>query len=237
MTLPLLKLDENGKPAYVKITSEISVSKPIKGERVQQSKRSVVIGSPQFMDVTNLESNETQTMIVNTVLGNELRGAYDKNGYVGRCFEIKKFKPQDGKRYAIFQIVEIEVAAEPASEAPVLQVFDWVPEEQRQQIESFFAGRSDEVKQRIASSVASRHRGGDDPLKQGYPEYLKSKLWGKIKRRVFKRDGKLCRRCGGRATEVHHRSYYYCVINVDAGNRDIWAESVRGGLRSVGAGW
>jgi hypothetical protein len=39
---------------------------------------------------------------------------YDKNGYVGRCFEIKKFKPQDGKRYATFQIVEIEVAAEPA---------------------------------------------------------------------------------------------------------------------------
>jgi hypothetical protein len=32
-------------------------------------------------------------------------------------------------------------------------------------------------------------------------------------------------------------SYYYCVINVDADNRDIWVKRVRGGLRSVGAGW
>jgi 5-methylcytosine-specific restriction endonuclease McrA len=111
-----------------------------------------------------------------------------------------------------------------------LQVFDWVPEEQRQQIESFFAGRSDEVKQRIASSVASQHRGGDDPLKQGYPEYLKSKLWGKIKRRVFKRDGKLCRRCGGRATEVHHRSY---ADDVKLGKNDDQLASICEGCHTV----
>ena len=40
-----------------------------------------------------------------------------------------------------------------------------------------------------------------------YDDYLNSPLWRKIRRRVFKRDGRLCCRCGGKAKIVHHRSY------------------------------
>lgn len=38
-------------------------------------------------------------------------------------------------------------------------------------------------------------------------EYLESKEWKKIKRRILKRDRNICVRCGGRGTVVHHRSY------------------------------
>ena len=38
-------------------------------------------------------------------------------------------------------------------------------------------------------------------------EYLPSKLWKRIRRRVLKRDNKTCTYCGGGATVVHHRSY------------------------------
>jgi hypothetical protein len=50
-----------------------------------------------------------------------------------------------------------------------------------------------------------------------YDDYLKSSLWRKIKRRILKRDGNLCLRCGGKATIVHHRSYADAVM---AGNDD-----------------
>ncbi len=40
-----------------------------------------------------------------------------------------------------------------------------------------------------------------------YLEYLESKEWKKIKRRILKRDRNTCARCGGRGTVVHHRSY------------------------------
>jgi hypothetical protein len=56
----------------------------------------------------------------------------------------------------------------------------------------------------------------DDRSRQ-YPEYLRSMLWKKIRKRILKRDGNVCRRCGGRATEVHHRSYSEAVL---AGNDD-----------------
>ena len=44
----------------------------------------------------------------------------------------------------------------------------------------------------------------------GYPtyaEYLASDRWAGIRRSVLKRDGWLCRLCGGAAAEVHHASY------------------------------
>lgn len=44
----------------------------------------------------------------------------------------------------------------------------------------------------------------------GYPtytEYLASDRWAGIRRSVLKRDKRLCRLCGGAATEVHHASY------------------------------
>ncbi len=40
-----------------------------------------------------------------------------------------------------------------------------------------------------------------------YREYLASDLWREIRLRVLKRDGFVCQRCKGRATQVHHRKY------------------------------
>ncbi len=38
-------------------------------------------------------------------------------------------------------------------------------------------------------------------------EYLKSKLWAKIKRRILRRDNSECKLCGEKTAIVHHRSY------------------------------
>lgn len=40
-----------------------------------------------------------------------------------------------------------------------------------------------------------------------YESYRLTPLWRKIRRRVLKRDGGTCLRCGGRATQAHHRRY------------------------------
>jgi hypothetical protein len=48
-------------------------------------------------------------------------------------------------------------------------------------------------------------------------EYLPSKLWKSIKRRVLKRDGKVCQLCTGTGSIVHHRSY---DVEVLEGNAD-----------------
>ena len=47
-------------------------------------------------------------------------------------------------------------------------------------------------------------------------EYLVSYLWRKIKRRIFIRDNKRCRYCGGVAEVVHHRSYDREVLEGNA---------------------
>lgn len=45
-----------------------------------------------------------------------------------------------------------------------------------------------------------------------YESYLYSPLWRKIRRRVLKRDGSTCTRCGDRATQVHHLAYTEAVL-------------------------
>jgi hypothetical protein len=119
-SVPILNWDEDGKSVCVKITSAISM------------------GKRQSMDVTDLETGKAQRMIVNTVLCNELCAAYPNADYVGHSFQIRKFKPQDGKRYFTFQITEIEVVEQGHEDKSTLQCFDWVPEETRNQIQAFF---------------------------------------------------------------------------------------------------
>ena len=48
-----------------------------------------------------------------------------------------------------------------------------------------------------------------------YESYLYSPLWQKIRRRVLKRDGSICTRCGDRATQVHHLEYTEAVLKGD----------------------
>lgn len=44
-------------------------------------------------------------------------------------------------------------------------------------------------------------------VEQDYQSYLRSSLWRRIKRRVLKRDQRVCGCCGGEGKVVHHRSY------------------------------
>jgi hypothetical protein len=50
-------------------------------------------------------------------------------------------------------------------------------------------------------------------------EYLPSSLWQKIRRRVLRRDKKICFYCGGTAILVHHRSYTRKVLEGRADHR------------------
>ncbi len=63
---------------------------------------------------------------------------------------------------------------------------------------------------RIDKALGARNT--DVVLMDYQSEYLESKEWKKIKRRILKRDGNVCARCGGRGTAVHHRSYERAVL-------------------------
>jgi len=179
----ILKLDQNGTPVYVKIMSPIEIA----------------MESSERMVVTNLESGEEQYIIVNTKLGNSLRSGYSDDGYVGRCFLIKKFKPQYGKNYAEFEVSEINWDEDIPVPVSSIQFIDGVSERRR----------------------LDRYRS----------EYLNSSLWrNEIRPRVLERDRNICRRCGGKATEVHHRSY---ATEVMEGNDDDQLVSVCPGCHNV----
>jgi 5-methylcytosine-specific restriction endonuclease McrA len=171
--LPLLKLDTN-REYYFKILSEIC-----------RHKREV-------MDVIDLETHESQRVIADTVLGNALRSAYPNGSYVGKYFQIKKYKPQVGKRYATFGVDEVEISQEDLRKIEI---------------------SAEQKKNERAVTVGNQSACWWKPLdsedrRDWYTRiYLRSKEWAKIRRRVLKRDGKLCRRCGGKASQVHHRSY------------------------------
>jgi 5-methylcytosine-specific restriction endonuclease McrA len=69
---------------------------------------------------------------------------------------------------------------------------------------------SDEFKLLIKQQLGVKIDDADEisvAQKNEYPEYLKSNLWKRIKRRVLKRDGKVCQLCAGPGNVVHHRSY------------------------------
>jgi 5-methylcytosine-specific restriction endonuclease McrA len=40
-----------------------------------------------------------------------------------------------------------------------------------------------------------------------YKHYLDSEIWAHKRRQALRRDGEMCTRCGGAATEIHHLSY------------------------------
>lgn len=76
------------------------------------------------------------------------------------------------------------------------------------------------VSNRQARTIHLRSLGYAD-----YPAYLASELWATIRIRVLNRDSHECCRCGGRATQVHHRSY---ELNVLRGENDRQLMSVCG---------
>lgn len=69
------------------------------------------------------------------------------------------------------------------------------------------------------AEVAKRRRGGAtappcfpslkalQPQMNRYTDYLQTEQWKRIRARVLKRDGRKCRSCGRRASQVHHGDY------------------------------
>lgn len=112
VTVPLLKVPDTGVPVYVKVTSAIFQAKDTNGKTVDAS--GVKQKPPMLAHVINLETGEVQQIIVGTVLESELKEGYPDDKYVGLSFEIKKHKPTGAKKYAMYQISEIEVTAEEA---------------------------------------------------------------------------------------------------------------------------
>jgi hypothetical protein len=193
---PLLRPSSDGAALLVKIMSAITGI------------------NPATMAVVNIKTDQAHSMIVKTVLGNELRRAYENDAYVGLCFSIREIAPEQGKSYSTYDIGEIECTVESVTEPEErpIQVVDWLPDAEKVRITNFFK-HSNQTK--LQSQMAEPSVGDvwwkpsqSQTWHEWYrPVYLTTKEWAKIKRRIMKRDAKLCRRCGGKGTTVHHRSY------------------------------
>lgn len=110
VTRPILKMD-GSKPVYFKVEGAIHLAPAMEGGRKQKDAAGNELPPPEIMFVTNLETGEESTIVVNKVLGSELSSTYPSDAYVGKCFAVEKIAPAGNKRYATFQISEIEVKA------------------------------------------------------------------------------------------------------------------------------
>ncbi|HUV97505.1 MAG TPA: hypothetical protein VMV98_08560, partial [Acidobacteriaceae bacterium] len=72
LTLPILRLGDNGESAYVKVISAIFMA--------ALNAR----GYLEWMDVIDLSGGKAHRMQAYTVLANELRANYPSDGYVGK---------------------------------------------------------------------------------------------------------------------------------------------------------
>jgi len=188
---------------YLRITSTISIF-------AESSIRSLAL-----MGATDLVTGESWRVVADSVLASELRSHYTADSYVGRAFEIRKFKPEGGKRYATFAIAEIRPTNE-TSAAQIAKTFSELAANMQSERENPIEYRR---------SLVAQH-----PLAVPYDEYRRTTLWRKIRRRVLTRDDNQCRRCGGKATLVHHRSY---ADEVMLGNDDDKLASLCEGCHNI----
>ena len=98
----------NEVPFYIEITSSIHASTIDPEYSKYKNKDTGEASLPDVCDVTNLETGECQTLIVNAVLGSELNRHYPDDGYVGRSFGVLRTKSEVDKRYFTYKIIELE---------------------------------------------------------------------------------------------------------------------------------
>jgi hypothetical protein len=115
VTRPVMKIE--AKTVYFKVDGPIHKAAPMEGAKAQKDASGNVLPPPDLMFVTDLETGEEKTVVVNTVLGLELSKTYPEEKYVGKCFMVEKIAPAGNKRYATFQISEIALQ-ETAPEKP-----------------------------------------------------------------------------------------------------------------------
>lgn len=112
VTVPVLKHDSDETIAVridTPIVAEDQFDTKIDeetGEIVKQTfKGKINVGR-----VTELTSGQLFQYVFNAISASELRSAYPNDGYVGKCFLIKKLGVVAGKRYKEVQILEIEAS-------------------------------------------------------------------------------------------------------------------------------
>lgn len=120
VTLPQFKLDESGEPNFYRIETAIAVAKDLQQGRERKGKDSTpqteadkkaAMAPPDVAEVVDLKTGEPGMLIFNAVLKSNLTEKYPGDTYVGKCFQIRKFKPVAGKRYFTFEILEIKLKA------------------------------------------------------------------------------------------------------------------------------
>ena len=104
VTLPTLKLQPNAA-VYVKITDPMFEGKKNNSKDDDDNKK-----APMIFNVIDLTDGEPKQMVAGTVVQKEILENYEKNSYVGKCFEIIKGqqKGSNDRKYYTYQISEIE---------------------------------------------------------------------------------------------------------------------------------
>jgi len=111
LTKTLFKL-ENNTAYYLRVDGAIFTGKKIDSGKTKDMEPA------ELMHVTNLETGEEGQIIVPAVLGKILREECPNDSYVGKGFEIVKFR-DTGARYSTFNVAELELPAEYLPDAPV----------------------------------------------------------------------------------------------------------------------
>lgn len=70
-----------------------------------------------LVDVTDLDTNTKQVLIVGAVFKANLVDTYPADSYIGKTFAAVQGPKPAGKKYCSFTLNEIEVQAEPATKA------------------------------------------------------------------------------------------------------------------------
>lgn len=105
VTLPTLSLKEN-EVAFVRFEEPIFVGKKVEPKPGSTEKQKE---PPHLVNVTDLETGELKTLILNTVLKSTIDEQYPQGAYVRKCFRIAKLPKKAGKDYHGFQIQEVSV--------------------------------------------------------------------------------------------------------------------------------
>lgn len=104
VTLPLLKFESD--PVFVTFLAAIVTAEATGKGRAGAD--GTEMKAPEIAQVQDLIRKIPCQIIVNTVLGLELRKAYPNDSYVGKSFRLAK-NNISGKRYKTFEILEVKM--------------------------------------------------------------------------------------------------------------------------------
>lgn len=112
LTLPTLSLKAN-EVCFVRFDEKIYI-----GKKAEPKDKEAAKEPPHLVNVTDLETGEQKTLILNTVLVSTINEAYPNDSYVGLAFRIEKLEKKAGKDYHTFKVQEVEAPQGVAAAAP-----------------------------------------------------------------------------------------------------------------------